>query len=26
MCPRCDVWYKVIGALSILGRAAVIGS
>ncbi|KAJ7142757.1 hypothetical protein C8R44DRAFT_866060 [Mycena epipterygia] len=22
--PRCDVWYKIVGALSILGRAAVI--
>ncbi|KAF9263836.1 hypothetical protein L218DRAFT_987445 [Marasmius fiardii PR-910] len=22
---RCDTWYKIVGALSVLGRAAVIG-
>ncbi len=22
----CDTWYKIIGALSVLGRAAVIGT
>ncbi|KAJ7103967.1 hypothetical protein B0H15DRAFT_766269, partial [Mycena belliarum] len=22
--PQCDVWYKIVGALSVLGRAAVI--